>query len=308
MTITSDAFLTSLKRRITLPASQVLLNDTDLLAMADYVMRTKVVPLIKSVRQDFFVLTTDEQLVIGQSEYDIPYRALGRGLRDLKLKDSSNGRRDLVLIALEDEHLFRAGTIPLGFYFKGDKIVVVPTPTDDSFSLQKWWELPPANLIQTSEAAVVVSVSDPNVTVSSVPSTLTTGAVVDFIKGVEGNVTIGYDQTIQNIAGNTITFSADAIPSGLQAGDYICLAQKSPVVQLPAEATPYLETCTAQHVLKAIGDYDGSSALNEVEKDEATNLKQVLEPRIEGESTKIINRKGLVRGWRGRFLTSTYYY
>lgn len=308
MSLTSNEFLANIKRRVTMPASQVLMTDTDILKSADYIIRSKLIPLIKSVRQDFFVITSDTPIVANQKEYAIPYRAIGRGLRDLKLKDSSNGKRDLVLIAIEDEHLFRAGTQPLGFYFKGDKVAVVPTPTGADFTLEMWWEFPPSQLIVTGQAARVTAIAGVNVTVASVPSTLVNGSVVDFVQGVSGNSTIGYDVTLQNVAANTLTFNAGDVPAGLSVGDWICLAQTSPVVQLPNEAFPFLETCTAQYILKAVGDYDGASQLDETMKDEDKNLKIVLEPRIEGENTKIINRRGLVRGWRGRFLTSTYYY
>lgn len=291
-----------------MPASQVLMNDTDILAIADYVTRSKVVPLIKSVRQDYFVVSARTQLVTNQVTYDIPSRALARTLRDLKLVDSSGNRRDMALIALEDEHLFRTGTLPVGFYFKGDKVAIVPKPTDSNYGIELWWEMPPSKLVSVSSAAIVQSVVGDDVTVNGIPSGFNTGVLVDFIKGISGNSTIDYDIAITNIAGNTISFGAGLVPPSLVPGDYISLAETTPVLQLPNEAEPYLETTTAKQVLKAIGDYEGSDRLNEDEEKEATNLKILLEPRIEGEATKIINRRSLVRGWRGRFLTSGYYY
>lgn len=316
MTITSDQFVDSLKRRITMPASQALMNNTDILRMADYATKQKVVPLIKSVRQEYFVVKTREAINVGQREYSIPYRALARTLRDLKLVDSSNGKRDLALIALEDEHLYRTGSLPVGFYFFGDKIVIVANPVSSGYLLEKWWELPPANLVPVSSAARVVTVNVNDVTCAFVPTGITTGSVVDFVKGVQGNNTIAvnengtevFDRVVTNVAGNTVSFAPGDVPPTLAPGDYITLAQTTPVLQIPDEAACYLETVTAINVLKAIGDYDGAERLKDTEADEKSNLLMLLEPRIEGEGTKVVNRKSLVRGWRGRYMASGYYY
>ncbi len=291
-----------------MPASQVLMNDADILAIADYVTKSKVVPLIKSVRQEFFVVTSREALVANKDLYDIPYRALARTLRDLKLVDSSDNKSDIVLIPVEDEHMYRAGTLPAGFYFKGDKIAIVPKPQSTAYSLEKWWEMPPSKLVQSANAAVVQTVVGDNVTVSSVPASITTGSLVDFVKGVSGNSTVAYDLLVTNIAGNTISFGSGVVADFLVPGDYISVAQTTPVLQIPNEAEPYLETCAGIQVLKAIGDYEGADRLSADEKDEATNLKILLEPRIEGEGVKIVNRRSLVRGWRGQSMTSGYHY
>lgn len=310
MAVTADRLLTGVKRRISMPASQVLLLDSDILQLADDVIKERVVPLLRSVRQDFFVRTTDTAFVEDQAEYDIPYRALGRTLRDLKLYDSSGNHRDIALVAIEDEQYFSNLGSPVGwgFYFKGDKIVIVPTPQDDTYGLQIWWELPPANLCKLEDAGTVTSFTATTVTFSSLPATFVIGAVVDFVQGISGNSTLAMDKTITNVNSTTITFAADVIPTDLAVGDYVSIAQTSPVIQLPNEAYPYLETLTCQRVLEAISDYEGLARLQEDEKIAEKNLKQILEPRAVGESTVFVNRTSLVRGARGRFLTSGYWF
>lgn len=308
MAVTSDRFLSGLKRRIVLPASQPLMSDDDLFEMADDTVKAKLIPLIKSINQDFFVTTSETAFVEDQKDYAIPYRAMGRTLRDLKLIDPSDNRRNLALIALEDEHLYVSGTIAECFFFKGDKVSIVPTPIDDTYSLEFWWELPPAKLIPLSEAAVVVSTTTTTVVVASAPTGITTNAVIDFVAAQSGCATIDFDKTVTGISGTTYTFASGDIPDSLAAGDYICLAGFAPVLQIPDEAHSYLETCTARRVLTAIGDYEGAKELKEAEDDEKKNLLMILEPRVEGECIKIINRKGLLRAYRGRFLSSRAFY
>jgi hypothetical protein len=309
MTVTSDELLTGVQRRISQPAVRALLSNTDMLAMADDCIRDTLIPLLKSVSQNYFVTKSEETIVGGTKNYSIPYRALGRTLRDLKLVDSGDNVSDLSLISLEDEHMFSnassGGGVPVGFFFYGDQISLVPTPASSlsGYSLEKWWELPPGQLVVTSEAAEITSIAaSPAITVSSVPSTITTGTVVDIIQGKQGCRTLAMDVTIVSVVGTTITFSSSDIPAGLAVGDYICLPQESPVVQLPDEAYPLLETKLGANILSAVGDFEGAGRLEKDAKEQEKNLKMILEPRITGEETKIVNRRGLLWNRWGRRL------
>jgi hypothetical protein len=306
MAFLADRLLSGLKRRIVQPSSQQLLSNSDILEMADDTIKTKLVTLIKSVNQDFFVTNVQTSLVASQKYYAIPYRALGRTLRDLKLVDSSGNRRDLSLIAIEDEHMYRSGTIAEGFYFFGDKVAIVPTPTDATYSLEFWYELPPNRLCISSDAGEIASFTTTTVTVTSAPTTIAVNSLVDFIAGKSGCQTLAFDSSVTNVASTTYTLASSAIPSGLAVGDFIAPAGKSPVIQLPDESYPYLETCLAMRVLKTIGDFDGAKLLESDKDEEEKALKMILAPRISGETTKIINRRGILRATRGRFLSGSY--
>lgn len=298
MAMTADRLLAGVKRRISMPASQVLVVDADILAVADDVTKAYLVPILMSLRQDYFVTSSLTPMVANQSDYAIPYRAVGRGLRDLKMVDAAGSVRDLALISIEDSHMFVISTVTHSFYFKGDKVVLVPTPADATSSIQFWWEQPPANLVTVSAAALVTAVSDPMVTVSAVPPTMTAAATVDFVQGKSGNATLGIDAVITSVASTTITFPASTVPSTLAVGDYLSIAETTPVIQLPNECYPLLESRTCQRILAAVGDYDGARGLDGDIKEEEKNLKQLLEPRIQGEPVVILNRNGLLRGRR----------
>jgi uncharacterized membrane protein len=308
MAVTADRLIAGVKRRITIPASQALITNEDILQYADDCIKYKLVPLIKSVVQDFFVTKTITELVADQREYAIPYRTIGRTLRDLKILDGGDGRYDIPLIAIEDEQYYCQGaSMPQGHYFYGDRIAIIPTPISTDYSLEIWYELQPSELVVLSDAAVVVSKTATTVVVSSVPSTIVNGSVVDFIQGISGCSTLAMDKTITGLASTTLTFAADEIPSDLAAGDYVSIKQTSPVIQLPDEAYPLLETVTAMRCLQAISDYESIERLKGDEKEEEKNLKLILEPRNRGETTKIIKRNGFLRGFRSR-LNGGYYY
>jgi hypothetical protein len=300
MAITADRLLAGIKRRIVIPTSQALLTDEDILALADDIISSRIVPLVESVNQEFFVYKEDVPLVASQTEYSIPYRAIGRALRELKMQDSNDNVRNIALISLEDAQVYQSSSLTCGFYFLSDKIRLVPNvPSNISpdQSLQMYYRLAPSNLVTSSNAMQVASVNGDDVIVASVPSIYTTGVDIDFIQGRSGNTIYAMDKTIQNISGTTITFSSGVVPSDLRSGDYLSLVQTSPVVNfVPNELYSLIESSTAYRVCNVIGDFDGAARLQDDVSKEETNAKMIIEPRIDGEPTIIINRQGLVRG------------
>lgn len=308
MSITTDRLLRGVKRRVTMPANQSLMADTDILELADDEIKSRILPIVVAARQEYYTRVIEIPTVADQQGYQIPRRSIGRGLRDLKLLDSAGSiTRDLNLIQIEDEHMFMSSGTTMGFYFKGDKVYLIPTPTSALLTLQMWVQLPPSNLVTTDSAARVTGISAGSITVASVPTTLTTGTVIDFVSGRSGHETLNLEKTITNIAGSIITFVAADVPSDLAVGDYISVFETSPVVQIPDEVYPLLETGTCIRVLEAVGDFEGIASLEKKRNDEEKAIKVLLEPRIIGENTKIINRRSLLRGSRARYTRGLIY-
>ncbi len=302
MARTADQLITGLKRRGIIPASQVLFDNDDLLAFADNIIETFLVPELISVREDYFVHFTDYSITINEASYLIPERAVGRSVRDLKLLFDNGGQRDLQRFALEDEHFFQQSSTPQGYYMDSDHIVLVPTPGNSGQSLRVFYERFPSRLTESSNAGVVTSATTSSITLSSVPSAITAGAVVDVVRGKAGHSTTHIDLTIQSINTNTLEFTAgDVDNTVITAGDYVSLAQTSPVIQLPNECYSYLETMTAARFLHSNGDFEASGKLEDDAKAEMKNMLKILSPRNRGEATKIINRRSLMRGTKGRY-------
>lgn len=310
MAITADRLLAGVKRRILIPGSQTTFQNSDILATIDDIISSRIVPMIESVNQEFFVTSHEEELVAGQSEYSIPYRAVGRALRELKIKDNNDNTRNIALVNLEDSQYYSGASLTVGFYFKGDKIRLIPDVPDNispDQSLEMFYRLAPNALCTASDAALVTGVSSTTVTVSSVPSNIVTGVSVDFIQGKSGNTIYAIDKTVSNVSGTTLTFAADTIPDDLAAGDWISYAGTSPVVNfVPNECQRLIETMSAYSILNSLGDFEGAKILAEDMSIEEKNMLKILEPRIDGEPTVIINRSSLVRG--NKFSQRTWLY
>lgn len=310
MAITADKIITGVNRRISNPQTQGLLTNEDILAFCNDIVQEEIIPIIESANQDFFVRTYETEIITGQSLYDIPYRAIARALREIKIRDQPTGQfiRNLALVAIEDAYTYYQWVTTVGFYFEGDKIRLVPdVPSNgaNNQSLLYWYRLAPSELVQpivgsTYNVATVTGVSGATVNVDAVPGTMTTGTNIDFVQGVSGNTIYYMDVPIVSTSFNSITFdSSDDVPSGLIAGDYICLSQQSPVLNfIPNEAYPLVETLTARRCLQAISDYEGIKVLDVDAERGRNNLLKILEPRIDGEPTIVVNYWSIARGYK----------
>lgn len=299
---TTDRFLRGVKRRISHPNNPSIMTDDGILEIADDMIISKVVPMIMSANQEYFVVRTTQSTVANQAEYDFPKRALAQSFRDLKLKFDDGSTRDLPLVALEDEHMTTLTSSPAMFYFLGDKYALSPAPTVSTMELEEYWYIAPSKLVTLSSASKVLSISGGDVTVDAIPSTITSGVDIDFIKGNYGNSLKGMDIEVQGASGSIISFNSSDVPSDLEVGDYISVAGTSPVVRLPDVCIQYAETLTSVQVLQSIDDFEMADIVGRDLEGERKDCLRVIDPRIFGESTKIINRGGLMRGRRSRYI------
>lgn len=308
MTRTTDDLLNSVKRTVTMPANQVLLLDADILAMATEEMQSKLVPTIISLRQEYLLRVEQKPMTTGIDEYPIPYRAVARSLQDLKLFDGVQTRR-MARIQTNDAHLFSYNAIPHSFYFRGDNVVVLPSAPSGTLFLEFWYFLRPNALTLTGNAAQIQTPVGDMLTLGALPAGFAPGVKVDVIRGVQGNATLAYDCVITNVAGTTITLAAGSLTAAVNpnpvptvvAGDWVSLAETSPVVQLPDEAFEFLVHRTGARVLDAVGDFDGKRSLMEILPQLERDFEMLCAPRIENEGMKIIQRNGLLRGSRTRY-------
>jgi hypothetical protein len=310
MAVTTDAILQGVKDRAIVPSNQVTLTDDKILKMIDDVIKVHVVPLVDSVNGEFFVTVELDAIVASQDNYSIPYRSIGRTLRDLKIKNTvTSDTRNCPYIEPEDIHIYKDTALNFGHYFRGDEIYLVPSVASTfsaTESLEKWYKIRPSKLTKLTNAAKVSSIASTTVGVESAGS-IVTGSVVDFVQGKSGNRIYSIDKTCTNVSSTTFTFASGDIPTGLAVGDYVVLAGFSPVVtMIPDECSPYIETMAAMRLLKAIGDTEGGRDLVEDAVAERKNLLELLEPRNEGEPKIIINRESLARG--GKFYQRRWMY
>lgn len=314
MAVTTTQFIAAVKRLIVAPSNQSLYDSDAIMATGDRKTLDTILPVVDSLNGEYYVTNALQATTSGTASYRLPTRALARKLRAVKFENSSGIRFPAPQISLERENLYQIQGLPFGFYFQGDRFTLVPTPNTTEFSIRYWYFLPPNAMCAVSSAAQVTGVSGDDVTVSAVPTAFAVGSVLDFIQGTAGYGCLAIDKTVTAIVGTTISFATDDVPTDLAVGDWLSIAQTTPILQMPDVCVPYLTTITAMDILQAMSDFEGYDRLNMIahgspdgrNPGQLSLMEKILQPRIEGEQVKIINDYGLVRrraggAWRGYY-------
>lgn len=289
MPFTTADFLTSVRQRGSIPtttnASNVN-NTTNLLSLATEELHIKLLPLLLSVREEFYVYAKDYTVTADQAAYAIPTRTAGATLRDIQWIEGNN-IRSLPRVDSDFITSTASGTVQ-GYYLQHNDVILYPTPSSTTGTLRLRYYLRPGRLAATTACAQITAVTTTTVTVASIPSSWAVGTIVDFIKATPPFHYPSIDQTITALAGTTITFAA--VASTVVVGDWLALAEYSPIPQIPFEFQPVLAQMTVVKALEAIGDREGSAAARkDLEVLQASALA-LMSPRVSGEAKKVIGR------------------
>jgi hypothetical protein len=292
---TTADLLTSVLNRAQLPSStndNNVNSNTNLLVLATEEIYTKLLPLIMSVREEWYVATYNHTITANQSHYVFPPRASGRVLRDVQLVDGTELKL-LGPIDPEDITTTATGT-PEYYYVEDDHVVLYPTPAMTSGTLRLRYFRRPNRLVATSSCAQISSVNtNTNVVTltAAPPSSWGVGTLIDFVRHTSPFTTLGMDYAITAISGSDVTFaSLPALHSAPTQHNWLAPAEYTPIPQIPQEFFPVLAQMTVVKALEAYGDRAGAGAAKEDLKDITKNALELISPRLQGERKKVISK------------------
>jgi hypothetical protein len=283
---TSSDLVSAVKRRAFAPTGQNTFPAADILALADEEMETLIVPELMAVREEYFLTFTDYTVTAGQAAYPIPDRAIGMGVREIKLVGASGGFEDLPQIVPESLSSDTTGT-PSAFYMRENSIVLWPTPVSTTSTLRVFYCRQQSKLIETSAAAVLSSVVGLTANVNAVPSGWSTSDTFDVIKATGGQEILTQDRAITSVGATSLDFAV-ALPTTAVAGSYIAKANETPIVQLPKEYRTVLAQAVTVRILKSMrldGHEDEAKVLGAMME----SARRVITPRVVGEPQKILS-------------------
>lgn len=295
---TATYLLASLKRRGMLPSSSDTLADSDFLEFGTEELRTYVMDLLVNSNEEYAVKRHAVTVTANTAEYFVPPRATAGALRSVELLVDDE-YVPLDRIEPDRANLYGSSTgEPTAYYLEGNYVVMVPTPSASGTARFKYYQRP-NRLVATSEAGQVQSINTGTNTVTltdSAPVAFTTSERFDFIKGTSGFDSLGIDHVATNVSGVDITFSS--LPTGLAVGDFVALAEQSPIPQVPVELHPLLSQRIVVRALEALGDKAGAQAADKTCEGMKDVARSLLAPRVSGSPRKIIHYNG--PGWGRR--------
>lgn len=303
MPVFVEDLIESAKLRTLVPMSQSTFADSDLIAIANDELRLKIVSDIMSVREDFFLTSDTVAIQAGLANYAVPERAVANALKAVFYRDSAGGRKLLPRVGVDQATSSQPGT-PDSYYIAGDEIVLLPTPSASTGSVEFSYFQKPNQLIATASCAKVTATSTVGAfTTFTVNTDLTAsiavGDKVDFLSAKSPHLLWSKDVVVTGISATQIQVASTDVQNAAgtlepKVGDYICPAKFANLPQVPEEFFPVLGQMVAVRLLAALGHLDKWNAAKAELKETRDEALLMVKNRVQSSPIVVNSRNPLV--------------
>lgn len=293
MGTTTTDLITNIRTRGSFPVNDATFTSSSYLSILNDEMLNKIVPLLMRVNQEYFLAYKDHAVTAGKSSYRIPARAVGQTLRNVQFIDSTGNYIDLPKLVEEDKYSETQGRV--GYYLKGNQVLLHPTPTNTSGTLRLAYMRRPQKLVLSSASAKINSIDTINnqVVVDSLPSTITTSTNIDFVQSDSPYDLLNTDIAVTGVSGTTLSFTT--LPDDLAVGDYVNVAGEACVPCIPEDLVPFLVQAALCICLSSKKDKSINNEMNKLEE-MRLNLIDLLSPRTKSDDV-VVFHGGLVNSF-----------
>jgi hypothetical protein len=276
----TSELIAALKIKGSFPNSDDLFSDADFLVLLNMAMDVEINPIILKLNDEYLLQSKDYTIAVNTT-YRLPTRTIS--IRDLTLIDGSGNVTKLDRNFEEDRSSNKTG-----YYLLRNSIELSSDITDGSLRMKYFAR--PSKLVETTDCAQITSIDTGTntIVVSSAPSTMSNGTVVDFVQNSNPFDLLSMDQAITTVAGTTFTFAST--PTDLLVGDWICIANQSPVPLVPQELHSYLVQAALVESLSSKKDKAFKDAQEKMMMMKE-NIINMLDPRVNNSSVKMRSGK-----------------
>jgi hypothetical protein len=297
--LNTEQLIASARTRTMSPESTNSLDDPKVINILNEEIDSGLLHTLLTLNEENLVIKQDFQKSAGQNRFKIPYRAVGNKLREVSIVTSDNKEHNLARVGIEDLPEFqgflsdRIGT----FYVEGDEIVLVNSNLDTFDKIRMYYHLRPNTLVPSKETGKIVGIDKATGTIiiDKFPDKFSTNTLFDFVGHRSPNKILRFDiaPTSKNANTFSLVFNPEDLPKDLLIGDFLCLAEQTPVPNVPTEMHPLLCQRAAVHILESLGDSANMNNAMVRLKQMEISVQSILNNRVEGSPQKI----------RGRFNT-----
>lgn len=294
-----EDLIENIKRRCSVPASQLTYTPEDFTLLASDEMQDEVVPLIMSAREEYFVDFVDVATPADRA-LDIPDYVVGQKLRSVCYVQQSS---PLVLVNIPRIDLdvvagvgFSNFATLAGFYIQGNQLILYPpnsVPVNTTIRLYFYRR----TLVLAAPAAYgrIISVDSMTNTLvlDNVPSEWASGTPVNSVSSFSPFGVTSADGVTVSVVSSPSVILSDV--TGIEAGDYLSGLGFSAIPQIPIESHGYLAQLTAAKALEGLGDRSGMEAALAKAKVLRQSLLVMVSQRVDGSVKKIVNPNGGMR-------------
>jgi len=302
---TTDSLVNDIKRRVAVPINQAAFTNADIINYLNDEMESVLVPLIMSLREEFFVTFTDIELSDTVYTANVPSNAIGGRLRDVVLVDTTNNDTQLTnlpLLTLEQMSSVNNSryNIPSGFHMVNNKVNLYPASGYSNETLRLYYFKRPGRLVPVNNTGKITSIdTNTNVlTLDFLPTAWTTSDTVDVIEPSQPFENMATALTVTVVNGFDLTVSD---VTGLSVGDYVSLNGESCFPQIPHEAQQLLVQGAKMQMLDSMGDNSGWKTARVKYDETKLSLTRTMTPRVDGQVKKVVSKNNVFNYGRGAF-------
>lgn len=292
MSWTTADLLTAIKNSQMFPdASTGSLSSAALLQYATEQLHSSIVPMIMGIREKYYETYQDTSYDTTKTSIPIPARAIGGTLSVVQFLYGTDVR---VLEPIDPGVISTTqGTIsPSNIYFENNKIIPYPPPTGSYGTIRQRYFQRPNRLELTTNCAQITGFNSGTGVVTCTPvSTWTTSNIFDFIPQIASQATpYNLDSVITAVSSTTMTFTLTAAQAALvSVGDWIALAEYTPIPELPFELQPLLIQATCCRGLVSQNDQTALGAAKAIYKEMQGDAVKLLTPRDQGSNKRVVS-------------------
>lgn len=282
-------------------------TDADILDILNEEMMTTMVPYVRRVREEYFVISRKIPLEPSRLRYRIPARAVGQQIRSIFTSDGPNNRERMERISPEqlDELSFGDGTGSVWFYLESNHIVLAgnQAPSGD---LEVAFLARPGQLVLESATRKVVSVDGRTITLDQeIPASWESAASFDIHSPLSGAELKQLSLSRVSASGTLLEVveEIDGSVHGTYApvpGDYVCLEGEAALPALPIELHIPLAQAAVCRVVEALGDIELLTYHRQTLSDMLQGQTAIISNRIDSHAKKLVPSNPLWGSGRGQ--------
>lgn len=288
----STDLLTKVRNLGAVPSS---VTDDELLSDADSEIRLVLVPMLRTVNEEYLVRSIDVTTTNGIAP--LPSRAAGAGVRLVQLL---LGQVLSVLPRMDPAQDY--GTLisgyPRGFYFDGGNVVCLPSGTNGTLRI-RYYARPGRLVVPTGNAYRITVVTPGSTTTTIQTDNPAPSGTYDCISGGPAHQQVAIDAVWTNTGGVTMTVPTASLMGTPQVGDYISAPDTTPLVALPEELADVVVLRTAARYLRSRGYLEEAGTAEQQAQAMLTPAIDMMRPRSDGNLKKLTGGVIAQQGWRG---------
>ncbi len=304
-TYTTQDLIDRIKLKAHVPVGSQTFSPENLINLANDELQTMIISQILSTRGGYYLAYRDYE-VVESGLYNIPPDCISAALENVELIQGTTIIPVNLLQEAEQFSTISPTTTSYGFFMKGNKVQILPTPNVGQARL--WYAKRPGSLVLPAQCAEVldfVILTDPmtfepigmDITVASIPEGMNIGDTID-VCGDQPPFNVLGEPLITNIVTNVITI--DEVVEDIAVGDWLAINDQTCIPAIPVEFRPLLEQRTVAKMYEIDNKMEKYKMAMECLKELEMALFKLITPRVKSKTKVIMPVNGGFLAGNGR--------